>query len=1400
METPRDRTVEEKHIVPLMPALPASRRRRSRSPLDVRSPDSADSPSISDGRGRRPRRRRRASALSADRVKDVQPSDRTPATSLSPNYVVGRLTAKQRMVLEELGCTDFRDGVGVSHPILAWCRRMAEHLAFLKASKMTMFGDTVLDWSGSAIRHDVFARPVHSTRPEITPEDSIANREAIAKGVNQGSLAGLCKCYIDQECHMCAAKEVSMSVDVLYYYSPVQIASAMLRTTTRTHVAVVHAFADSCLYDEAICRYRFEDGREWVSLNVRGNGEFDHPVPQWIYDGGVQVVAKGPDGLSDYWLVATLHREVGPMLVIVLTLHPREVRFRPLHRTRTSKLWDRDGKPEALMRTIAMTHRVGPSAVTLRQFKSRLEILAVQAGYDITHELFTDWQSSEFFLEESAKYVGVVAWLTTKFGFSNIESAEKLVSGDLSWRSWFYAYWQRRPSWLLPLLGGLALGAGLVFSRKRPALSGPLALLLAGPLAIATTCVGDSDHPKAKDTKYLDNGIPTRCMPKFGARQVGFYFPFSQPAIMASCVHNQKSAVLLRAINPTMDVDGNAWREASSFLAQIPVLDVQVDRGEWLAKYPGARRAQLIEAIHQVDCFGLLRSDYHKSRGFVKREFYLEKEKDKPRLIQARTDPYLVELGPWVWAYQKSLGAVFNHTNDLFYVCGSSAEEIGQWVMDCQGMHLYECDHSTFDSSVSLEALNFEFSCYKKSNPPSDVWGLLLGQLHTVGSTSGGVRYTFRGRRNSGVPNTSVGNSLINLAALRYAFGGCRVRIMVLGDDSVIACDRVVDVPKVVDRLSSLGFKSKLVYRPIMYDLEFCSALFWPTADGLVLGPKPGRVLAKSYWDKVARSEGKHRAWLRGVFASQERDTAFVPVLNKCIRFGLLALGEGPVMVKDVDHRIHAKETHKPTSETYAMFKYRYGMGPEALEPTGWALRGYNWETLSLVDNGSNPHDERVQGLTLSILDHPSVLQSQLYTVLAAPVIEETVKRAISPSWWSGALFGLVEGLLYGDMPFRVVAHTVLSLMPMPAAIAAHLAWNAYALASGTTKSDNTQQQPTLNMAQGKKKQPKKTVVVRQQRAVAPRAPTPHATQASGRQTRNRTMSSKANHGLVKEISDYLKLSVNPSLPLTARIPDDSNAASTAIKVVTRFTTLIGGGAHIVVSPATPYRLYSVTSGAMSEPVNPITPCANYDGLAALFERVRVVSASVEIVQNYAAAQAPGIGFCTAVPAGAPLMTSAQLQTATTVHVEPMFNGCYMRYTQSVNPVTGRGQYIDLETPDQFLDRMQMSVLGASDGLKYEVIITCNYELISSPLGLGAAFASKPPVAKQAAEAVQGIVGKLPTNATRDYVLENKATSSLGSKLLDAAGDVAAGLIDSVLPKPLAGLAKGLGAAIAQLF
>jgi len=62
---------------------------------------------------------------------------------------------------------------------------------------------------------------------------------------------------------------------------------------------------------------------------------------------------------------------------------------------------------------------------------------------------------------------------------------------------------------------------------------------------------------------------------------------------------------------------------------------------------------------------------------------------------------------------------------------------------------------------------------------------------------------------------------------------------------SVEIGNREVFLKKYTDTMTAFGFKAKAKLSDEIYNVEFCSSLFWPTTRGTVLGPKPGKLLPK---------------------------------------------------------------------------------------------------------------------------------------------------------------------------------------------------------------------------------------------------------------------------------------------------------------------------------------------------------------------------------------------------------------------------------------------------------------------------------------------------------------------------------------------------------------------------
>jgi len=136
---------------------------------------------------------------------------------------------------------------------------------------------------------------------------------------------------------------------------------------------------------------------------------------------------------------------------------------------------------------------------------------------------------------------------------------------------------------------------------------------------------------------------------------------------------------------------------------------------------------------------------------------------------------------------------------------------------------------------------------------PCAVRQLIHANVKTHGKTRFDIRYSCPGGRKSGDPYTSLGNSIINgvmhlVAYMRiknYTFDKAfrSMRMLVQGDDNVLFHTG----PKVEWKgtLAKLGFGAEAKYRDNLFDVGFCSGRFLPVKDGVILSPRPGRVLMK---------------------------------------------------------------------------------------------------------------------------------------------------------------------------------------------------------------------------------------------------------------------------------------------------------------------------------------------------------------------------------------------------------------------------------------------------------------------------------------------------------------------------------------------------------------------------
>lgn len=242
---------------------------------------------------------------------------------------------------------------------------------------------------------------------------------------------------------------------------------------------------------------------------------------------------------------------------------------------------------------------------------------------------------------------------------------------------------------------------------------------------------------------------------------------------------------------------------------------------------------------------------------FVKDEGYFKEFSLKPRVVMEVQDLRCVTpIAPFVNAVAEAW-----HVRDnavlppCVWMSGQKPDFFHRWY-DAHGRrfaHALENDFSEFESRLSIQALEHEFMVYANLGAPEYVLGFFRSQLR-MKLVSDSVTFRRRAGRMSGVPNTSLGNSIINLNAHVHVLrslgfeAGRDYSMLVNGDDNLLFCTQ--EVIAAADQLtagfSRLGMKSVIIPRMQKDRAQFCSCTLAEDAQGRAwLLPNPVRTLVK---------------------------------------------------------------------------------------------------------------------------------------------------------------------------------------------------------------------------------------------------------------------------------------------------------------------------------------------------------------------------------------------------------------------------------------------------------------------------------------------------------------------------------------------------------------------------
>lgn len=485
-----------------------------------------------------------------------------------------------------------------------------------------------------------------------------------------------------------------------------------------------------------------------------------------------------------------------------------------------------------------------------------------------------------------------------------------------------------------------------------------------------------ADHPvKTKDIPC--NGLTYRrwnyvCKPMFGVRS---YFGVKGciPTVYRGCWHNEKLSMDGRVFKELpQDASHEAYwnivanwnvisRNHCDFLAKrIRRVARPYDFKAWAASFPPRRRDELLECKKHFEYARLIKP---RAKSFIKKELAVKNTDDlvfkDPRFIQGCPLEMSVTCGPWIRKLAKKvrrrlmpkrcLPSEILEGRQIIYTCGLSCEEVGAWfgkgidlitsmLEPGEKLVFLEDDQSRFDLHLGQGPFAFLDKMYERLLPKK-VCRILKRGMETAGTTNLGTKYEVAYTMQSGWPDTSLGDTLVNVAMKMEIHGrGRKWLSIVCGDDSVtITTDwevnRIGGHEGLVNRYTGYGMEVEAIIQGHPLDVGFCSGRFHPCNGSYVLMPKAGKLLAKLFWDIRDRSKAEQLEWLRSICSTLDAFGQVDPLLASlgvAIR-SQLPSGREMVEYNEYKHQIKGKFS-VPLDDVQYFYAHHYGMSARDIE------------------------------------------------------------------------------------------------------------------------------------------------------------------------------------------------------------------------------------------------------------------------------------------------------------------------------------------------------------------------------------------------------------------------------------------------------------------------------------
>lgn len=228
----------------------------------------------------------------------------------------------------------------------------------------------------------------------------------------------------------------------------------------------------------------------------------------------------------------------------------------------------------------------------------------------------------------------------------------------------------------------------------------------------------------------------------------------------------------------------------------------KASRRQIVDSYKGGKRTLYEQARLSVCQVPIHRGDA-RVKAFVKAEKInlTAKGDPAPRIIQPFSTRYCLELGRYLKLNEERILNGINKTwGGKTVFSGMNVDQQGTGIRKVwdtfQDPVAIGLDATRWDQHVSYDALVYEFDYYKRLFPCdrylSDLLDMQLVNTGIALARDGAAMYTVRGRRMSGVPNTSTGNKVL-MTAIMHGYRkhlGFHLRLINNGDDCVVIVER----------------------------------------------------------------------------------------------------------------------------------------------------------------------------------------------------------------------------------------------------------------------------------------------------------------------------------------------------------------------------------------------------------------------------------------------------------------------------------------------------------------------------------------------------------------------------------------------------------------------------------